>query len=214
MSGRDATARTPGVAPSWIGWVLATTVGLSAGTSVSTYLTAPLSAMLSPVLAGMLFMLLYGAAIGLVLAGAQYFAMQRGTVVLRAWLMVSALGASAGYALAAVAGEWMGNLISPTVSVVISEGTIESVGGAIIGLVIGGAQWWCLRTVMLHRRKWMIASAIGGALGYSLAAAALELFEVPILKAHLVLSYGAIFGLFLGAAQAAVLRTSGREPNP
>jgi hypothetical protein len=214
MSGRDAMARTPGVAPSWIGWVLATTVGLSAGTSVSTYLTAPLSAMLSPVLAGMLFVLLYGATIGLVLAGAQYFAMQRGTVVLRAWLMASALGASAGYALAAVAGELLGNLISPTVSVVISEGTIESVGGAIIGLVIGGAQWWCLRTVMLHRRKWMIASAIGGALGYSLAAAALELFEVPILKAHLVLSYGAIFGLFLGAAQAAVLRTPGWEPNP
>lgn len=51
----------------------------------------------------------------------------------------------------------------------------------------------------------MIASSIGGALGYSLAAAALELFEVPILKAHLVPSSGAIFGVFLGSAQAVEL---------
>jgi hypothetical protein len=214
MSGRDVTARTQGVAPNWIGWVLATTIGLSAGASVSTYLTAPVSAMLSPVLGGMPFVLLYGAAIGLVLAGAQHFAMRRAAVELRSWLMASALGAAVGYALAAVAGELLGNLISPTVSVVISEGTIEGVGGAIIGLAIGGAQWWCLRAVVPQRRRWMVASAIGGALGYSLAAAALELFEVPILKAHLVLSYGAIFGLFLGTAQAAVLRTPGREPTP
>jgi hypothetical protein len=210
VNGADASLRSPVAPLNRVAWILTTAVGLSAGTTVSTYLLAPLSPLLSRALGGLPFALLYGATIGLVLAGTQYVVVRRGTVALRPFLLSMALCAAVGYALAAVLGEVLGNLISPNVSVVISEGTIEGVAGAIIGFSIGGAQWTCLRERLPRRRAWMAASAIGGALGYSAAAAALELLEVPFLKAHLAPSYGAIMGLFLGAAQAAAGSIPGR----
>ena len=47
---------------------------------------------------------------------------------------------------------------------------------------------------------------VGGALGYGAAAAVLELFDLPVLKANLVPSFGAILGLFVGVSQGLVLR--------
>ena len=52
---------------------------------------------------------------------------------------------------------------------------------------------------------WLLTSAVGGALGYGVAAAVLELFEVPILKTNLVPSFGAILGLFVGVSQGLVV---------
>jgi len=55
----------------------------------------------------------------------------------------------------------------------------------------------------------IIASAIGAGIGYGIAAAALELFEIEFLRANLVLSFGAMVGLLLGGAQAVALMRSG-----
>ena len=49
-------------------------------------------------------------------------------------------------------------------------------------------------------------TAIGGALGYGIAAVLLELVDVAPLRAALVPSFGAILGAFIGVAQALALR--------
>jgi hypothetical protein len=50
-------------------------------------------------------------------------------------------------------------------------------------------------------RQEPLTSGVGAALGYGVAPAALELFDVPVLKASLVPSFGATLGLFVGVAQ-------------
>jgi hypothetical protein len=66
-------------------------------------------------------------------------------------------------------------------------------------------QWLVLRRLVDVGRWWIAASAVGAGLGYASAAAVLELLEVPVLKAALIPSFGAIVGLFTGAAQGVTL---------
>jgi len=192
--------------PTWIGWTAATTVGLSLGTTVSTFLVGATARPLSPLLGGIIFVLSYGVLIGIVVGLTQCLAIPRGTAGWKMWILATPLGAGAGYVLASVVGEILGNTIDPSLNVVIGEGAIETVSGAVVGLGIGFAQWLVLRRGLSHGRWWIVASVVGGALGYGAAAAALELFDLPVLKANLVPSFGAILGLFVGVSQGLVLR--------
>ena len=192
--------------PTWIGWTAATTVGLSLGTTVSTLVVGATARPLSPLLGGIIFVLSYGVLIGIVIGLAQCLAIPRRAARWNMWILATPLGAGAGYALASVVGEILGNTIDPSLNVVIGEGAIETASGAVVGLGIGFAQWLVLRRGLSHGRWWIVASVVGGALGYGAAAAALELFDLPVLKANLVPSFGAILGLFVGVSQGLVLR--------
>ena len=113
----------------------------------------------------------------------------------------------------------LGNAIDPQVNLVVGEGTIENLAGAVLGVATGLAQWSVLRRlgILPRLRWWLLATAFGLGLGYGSAEAVLELFEVTILKANLVPVFGAIVGLFLGVAQAIALRApvrSGRRSSP
>jgi hypothetical protein len=188
--------------PTRIVWIGATTVGYALGMALSTLLVGAIARPLSPVLGGIIVVLAYGAVIGIVIGVAQSPAIVRGLAPRRVWIVATALGAAVGFAFAAVVGEALGNLIDPALNVVIGEGIIEMTSGAIVGLAIGLAQWLALRRFLPERRAWLVTSAAGGALGYGIAAAVLELFDVPVLKANLVPSFGAILGLFVGVAQS------------
>ena len=190
--------------PTWIGWIAATTVGYAMGTTLSTFVVGATGRPLSPVLGGIVFVLLYGAVIGIVIGLAQFLAIPRGVAPRGVWIPATALGGAAGFAVAAVVGEILANMIDPGVNVVIGEGTIETTSGAMVGLGIGFAQWLVLRRLLPEGRWWMVMSVVGGALGYGAAAAVLELFDVPILKANLVPSFGAILGIFVGVSQGLV----------
>ena len=126
--------------PTWIGWTGATTVGFSLGTTLSTFLVGAAARPLSPLLGGIIFVLSYGVLIGIVIGLAQCLAIPRGTARWRVWILATPLGAGAGYVLASVVGEILGNTIDPSLNVVIGEGAIETASGAVVGLGIGFAQ--------------------------------------------------------------------------
>jgi hypothetical protein len=99
-----------------------------------------------------------------------------------------------------------------------------AVGGTLLGITIGGAQWLVLRRHRLATGGWwwMLASLIGATLGLALGAALAEALapvaarppdreaavRMAITQAALTAGVtGAIFGLALGAAQWLALRT-------
>jgi hypothetical protein len=192
-------------APRWAVWVGATTVAYAVGTTLSVTLVGATVRPIGSVLGGMVFVAIFGAVIGIGVGAVQFPALPRGTVSLRAWMLATVLGASAGFVLAAPVGEVLGNLISPTGNIVIGGGTIQISSGAIVGLAIGLAQLRVLRKLVPSTRRWIVASMVGTGLGYGAAAAILELLEVPLLKVNLIPAFGAIIGMFAGLAQAAVL---------
>jgi hypothetical protein len=189
-----------------VGWIGVTTIGYALGMTMSTLVVEALGRPISPVLGGIAFVLMYGAVIGMVLGVAQFMALPRGDVSWERWIVATTVGAAVGFALAALVGEALANVIDPKVNLVIGEGTIEDLSGAMVGLAIGTAQWPALRRVVPGPRWWIIASVVGVALGYGTAEAVLELFELTVLKSALVPSFGVIVGVFVGVAQALVLR--------
>jgi hypothetical protein len=195
-----------------IAWAVSAAVGLAAGATVSGLIVAAVGRPLSPLLGGLVYVALYGAAIGCVAGIVQLAVMPRGAARWYVWPLANIIGFSAGYVLASLVGETLGNAIDPGVNVVVGEGTIEDMSGAVLGLAIGLAQWRVLRDVLPSFKWWLVATAVGAALGYGSAAAVLELFDVTVLKANLVPAFGAIVGLFVGVAQAIALRSAPLAP--
>jgi hypothetical protein len=186
-----------------IAWIGTTVAGLALGVTVSTALLGAGARPLSPVLGGLLVVALFGAVIGAILGPVQLLAIRR--IPRRMWIAATALGSAAGFAGAAVVGEQVANVISPTTNIVLGGAVIQISAGAIAGLGIGSAQWLVLRRPLAMSRWWIAASAVGAGLGYASAAGVLELLEVPVLKAALIPSFGAIVGVFTGAAQGLTL---------
>jgi hypothetical protein len=186
-----------------IAWIGTTVAGLALGITVSTALLGAGGRPLSPVLGGLVFVALFGALIGAILGVVQLTAIRR--IPWRMWIAATAFGSAAGFAGAAVVGEQVANLISPTTNIVLGGAAIQISAGAMVGLGIGSVQWLVLRRLVDVSRWWIAASAVGAGLGYASAAAVLELLEVPVLKAAFIPSFGAIVGLFTGAAQGVTL---------
>lgn len=193
--------------PNWIGWIGAMIVGYAVGFPLSTLCMGAIARPLSILFGGILYVMLFGAVIGIALGAILFIAIPRGIVRLLPWLVATVFGAAIGFAVAALVGEVMGNMISPAANTVVGEAIIEGASGAGIGLAIGSLQWLVLRRLVPNKGMWIVASLIGGALGYASALGILEVLEVPILRANLIPSYGAILGLFIGVAQGLVLRS-------
>jgi len=191
-----------------IAWALATAVGVAAGGTVSSFVVTVVGRPLSPLLGGLVNVLLYGALVGSVTGVVQLAVLPRGASRWYAWLLASVIGFGAGYLVASLVGEALGNAIDPKLNLVVGEGTIEDTAGAVLGLAVGLMQWRVLRRVVPRLRWWLLASAVGVGLGYGSAAAVLELFEVAVLKTNLIPAYGGIVGVFLGVAQAIALRSA------
>ena len=199
------------VAPPWIRWIGATTVGYALGVTLSAVLVGAIARPFSAMAGGIIVVFLFGAVIGVVISASQLVAIPRGGVPWRGWILATVLGGAVGFAVAAMVGEVLGNTIDPTLSVVIGGGAIQIASGATVGLGIGFAQWFVLRRLLPVGRWWIVASVVGSGLGYGAAVAVLELFDVPILKANLIPSFGAILGMFVGVAQGLVLWSRRRQ---
>lgn len=195
--------------PSWIAWIPATIVAYSVGVGVSTWLVGLSARSLSGMFGGILFVLLYGGVIGLGVSVIQLVVIPREATSWRTWIGATVIGGALGFAAASVVGEILANLIDPSVNLVLGEGVIQGTSGAIVGAGIGSAQWLVLRPVMSEGRLWIPMTALGGALGYGIAVALLELIDVVPLRAALVPSFGGILGAFIGVAQSLVLRAKG-----
>jgi hypothetical protein len=191
-------------------WLVLTIVAYAAGATLSVATMNAVARPIGPLFGGGVFILVFGAIVGVAVGAVQYLGIWR-RVALAAWLAASALGAGIGYVLAAIVGEQLASVISPTGNIVVGGGTIQDVSGLVLGLAIGVAQWRVLRGPLGMGRWWIVATAIGVSLGYGSAAAVLELLEVDVLKLNLIPSYGGIVGLGAGIAQAIVLRS--RRPD-
>ena len=185
-------------------WIVATTVGYALGTVASTLLVGATLRPLSSVLAGIPYVFVYGALIGVVMAAAQVIVLPRGAR--GRWALATLVGGGVGFVLLSVVGEILAAVIDYRVRVAISEGIIQMTAGAVMGLAIAFAQRLALRELLPSARWWIATTAIGAGLGYAGAAGALELFEIAILRSNLVLSFGAIVGLFIAIAQGLALR--------
>jgi hypothetical protein len=191
-----------------VAWIAATVIGYALGMGASVVLLAAIARPLSLVLGGMLYVALFGAIIGLGIGLAQFLALPRRAVTLGAWIAASLIGAAAGFALASLVGEILGNLIPYTAGLIIGGGTIQGITGAMVGLGIGSAQRLVGPTL---GPRWLLATVVGVALGYAAAAGALEFLEVPVLKVNLPASFGALVGIFAGTAQVVVMRSRTRS---
>jgi hypothetical protein len=193
--------------PIWVWWIGVTTTGCSLAVTLSTTLLGATGRPLAPVFGGIVVVALFGGVIGVVIAAAQFLALPRGAASSRAWILATLAGAAAGFAVASLVGEILGNIIPPTTNVTIGGGAIQMTFGAVVGFGVGCSQWLVLRRALPIGRWWIVASAVGAALGYGVALGALEVLEVPILKASLMPSFGAMLGLCVGVAQSLVLRS-------
>jgi hypothetical protein len=190
-----------------VAWVAATVVGYALGMGASVALVGAIGRPLSPVLGGMLLVAFFGAIVGVGIGLAQFFALPRGAVTVVGWTLTTLVGAAAGFALASLVGEILGNVVPYTAGLIVGGGTIQGVSGAMVGLGVGSAQRLVIPTL---GPRWLLATVVGVALGYAAAAGALEFLETPILKANLPASFGAIVGIVTGVAQAVVMRSRTR----
>ena len=189
---------------SWLRWTALTTVGYALGATVGVGLLNAFARPFGLVAGGIPFILVFGCVFGAAVAVPQVLGAPRVVAHPVPWILLSALGSAAGFALAALVGERLGDALSPTGNIIIAGGAIQGLSGATLGLAMGVAQSRAGRAPGLAGR-WILATVIGTGLGYGAAAAVLELLEVEILRANLIPSFGAIVGALTGLAQAAVL---------
>jgi len=195
--------------PSPAAWVVTTVLGYALALGAATLVMGVPGRALSSLLGGLVYLAVYGAVVGIVVALVQLAALRGRSIAPVSWIATSALGLAAAFPVMAIVGELLGNAIDPLLPVALGEGVIQDLSGATLGIILGIAQWRVLRPLLPGRVPWLIASAIGAGIGYGIAAAALELFEIEFLRANLVLSFGAMVGLLLGGAQAVALMRSG-----
>jgi hypothetical protein len=195
--------------PSPAAWVVTTVLGYALALGAATLVMGVPGRALSSLLGGLVYLAVYGAVVGIVVALVQLAALRGRSIAPVSWIATSALGLAAAFPVMAIVGELLGNAIDPLLPVALGEGVIQDLSGATLGIILGIAQWRVLRPLLSGQVSWLIASAIGAGIGYGIAAAALELFEIEFLRANLVLSFGAMVGLLLGGAQAVALMRSG-----
>ena len=195
--------------PSPAAWVVTTVLGYALALGAATLVMGVPGRALSSLLGGLVYLAVYGAVVGIVVALVQLAALRGRSIAPVSWIATSALGLTVAFPVMAIVGELLGNAIDPLLPVALGEGVIQDLSGATLGIILGIAQWRVLRPLLSGQVSWLIASAIGAGIGYGIAAAALELFEIEFLRANLVLSFGAMVGLLLGVAQAVALMRSG-----
>jgi len=197
--------------PSWIQWVLATGAGYALGMTLSSYLIGNALRPLGPILWGILNVLIYGAVIGISLGIFQFAVMPRELLPFRVWILATLAGSAAGFAVASIVCEALGNSMDPTKNIVLGQGAVSATAGVIIGLANGLGQWYVLRQRLPRARGWIMASVLGTTLGTVMSAVLLGLFELPLLRDSPNLSVGAILGIFTGIFQGLFLQSYRRQ---
>jgi hypothetical protein len=189
----------------WLRWTALSAVGYALGTTVSVGLLGSIARPLGQIAGGMLFLLAFGWVFGVAIAIPPLLGSPRGAVRRGEWIAFTTVGASIGFALAAVVGERLADVVSPTGSIIVGGGTIQILSGATLGLATGVAQSRALDRSLGIGRWWILASTAGTGLGYGAAAGVLELLDVRILHENLIPSFGAIVGLLVGMTQGLVM---------
>ena len=192
--------RLPAGPVSWLGWIVANAAGYAAGFAAWEALFPAVRSMLSRPLGGSLNAAAFGIALGACAGLAQAIALRQRIALAGAW----ALATAAGCAMGLVAAAWAGYLLSLAFAaagaiVYVSDGTEVLTFGLLLGAGVGAGRWLVLRRRGKPVGWWLVASAVGLAIGY---AATIGIFELtpPMDEPFL----GAAFGACAGALAALV----------
>jgi hypothetical protein len=190
-------------------WMLATMAGVVLGIlSLLTLATGLALAGTSTVLVGLIGGVGLGGGIGI----AQWLVLRRHIASAGWWVLVSAVGGMIGVALGLVLSDALRPLIStllgeaiqsrpsgPRVS--LSGAAAVGAAGAVIGVVLGSAQWLVLRRHARSAGWWILASCLGWMAGLSLSAGTIDVLGIPLS----LLVIGIVSGAATGSLLASLL---------
>ena len=129
----------------WLWWVLASAVGGALGYLVAVSVLATLSDGMYGALVDAVVLTMLGAGVGAM----QWLVLRQHIPLTGWWVLASALGGTLAVAVAAAA---------PTTGIVL-------VGYGLLGTSMGVMQWLVLRQHVPHATWWLLASAVGWAVG-------------------------------------------------
>jgi len=179
----------------WLGWTLATTIGMLLGFLLS----IPLVNVLDLEWARVVVPLVAGFLIGL----SQWAVLRNYVVDTTDWILAAGTSWAVGYAL----GLFLINSLAST-----ALGGF--VGYILFGVIVAIMQWPILRREIPHVLPWIIANVLGWTLGFYLSQFALNLFFndpalAPIISTSVISS---ISGLIAGAITGMALIWIVRQP--
>lgn len=188
------------IARSWR-WVALTATGLLAGIALGLVLQDPLEVLVGMILVTPAATALVGASLGL----AQWIELRRRLRGAAWWLAATTLGLGAGLAVGVVAVELAGQaLLGEPMRLFRLDPLPRTVGLFVVGLLAGGvlglAQGAVLRRNQVGIRRWVLLSALGLGLGFSLGSLVAEALAggiaSPLGGVILVVCAGALLGGF------------------
>ena len=175
----------------WLGWVLASTVGLAVGGAVGGAVGVPVFFATSLVMGGfsaLIFTgLVIGVAVGVALVGIAQGVILRRHVSAGWWMLASIVGLAVS--------------LTVVFTVVFNVGGGVGAIGAMVGASVGIAQWLVLRRQVSWAGRWVLASTVGfavsGAVGNYMALAEAHAVGAPV--GNLV---GGVVGDYVALAEA------------
>ncbi|GIV96695.1 MAG: hypothetical protein KatS3mg057_1352 [Herpetosiphonaceae bacterium] len=161
----------------WCGWVLAGALGMGIGwttgwlidTAVAETIADGVAAVTSSfaiqhIVQRTLNGAVIGAAIGLILGAGQWLVLRCCLRNAGWWVVASAVGWAAGWALAQTTGRTIAGSLQQIIDWPRSSSEITALVGMVAGTIIGSAQWPILRGKVRTSGWWIVASIIGAAL--------------------------------------------------
>ena len=176
----------------WLGWTLATAIGMLVGFLPTILLVDLLSLGLAqiavPVLAGT------------VIGFAQWLVLRRYVTASTQWDWTDGISWAAGYIL----GLLLIQMLPSTVFVVF-------IGYFLFGVIVALVQWPVLRREIPQVLTWLAASAVAWAIGYWVSQAVLSLFTDPLIDpvvgtAVIAVTSGLVAGAITGVALIWIVR--------
>lgn len=179
----------------WLGWTLATVVGMLLGFLIS----IPLVNLLDLEWARIIVPLVTGFIIGL----AQWAALRSYLIDATDWILAGGTSWAVGYAL----GLFLINALANTI-------LGGFVGYMLFGLIVALVQWPILRREIPNVWAWILANVVGWTLGFYLSQVSLDLFfnEPAIAPAASTSVISSISGLVAGAITGLALVWIVRQP--
>jgi hypothetical protein len=185
--------------------MLATMAGVVLGMlSLLTLATGLALAGTSTVLVG----LIGGAGLGGGIGIAQWLVLRRHIASAGWWVLVSVVGGMIGVAVGLVLSDALRPLISTLLGeaiqsrptgprLALSNTVAVGAAGAIVGVVLGSAQWLVLRRHVRSAGRWIVASCLGWMAGLSLSAGMIDVLGIPLSLLAIGVVSGAATGVLL-----------------
>jgi hypothetical protein len=194
------TERTPVGWGTWLGWAVASSIGLTIGLAVYLPLAVGLGDELE-VVTRTLVSAAAGAGLGASLGVAQWLLLRRRASDQGRWVLASVVGGTVGGAGALV--------VADILSAVVGADFITNLvlGGTFLGASLGIAQWLLLRRLFVQAGWWVVGSTVGLSLGLGLGRVAGAALHDAFLGASETLARvlaAAIFGTLTVAVYGAI----------